>query len=91
MEKSVATFGRHALPVLWDWGEVVPTSDATGSFSVAVDWIANAVERTAKGVALPPDTQTSAMQSSATQHPLADDSRAAAPQREPPNPAEDEQ
>ena len=24
MEKSVATFGRQALPILWDWGEVVP-------------------------------------------------------------------
>ena len=42
MEKSVATFGRQALPILWDWGEVVPTSNASGAFDVAVDWIANA-------------------------------------------------
>jgi len=30
MEKSVATFGRQAIPILWDWGEVVPISGATG-------------------------------------------------------------
>jgi len=42
MEKSVATFGRQALPILWDWGEVVPTSNASGALDVAVDWIANA-------------------------------------------------
>ena len=37
MEKSVATFGRHALPILWDWGEIVPISKASGAFDVAVD------------------------------------------------------
>ncbi len=42
MEKSVATFGRQALPMLWDWGEVVPTSLASGGFQVAIQWIANA-------------------------------------------------
>ncbi len=42
MEKSVATFGRQALPMLWDWGEVVPTSDSTGGFSVAISWIGKA-------------------------------------------------
>ncbi len=44
MEKSVATFGRQALPILWDWAEVVPISDSTGAFLVAVDWIASAAE-----------------------------------------------
>jgi adenine-specific DNA methylase len=44
MEKSVATFGRQALPILWDWAEVVPISDATGGFGVAVDWIASSAE-----------------------------------------------
>jgi putative DNA methylase len=45
MEKSVATFGRQALPMLWDWGEVVSISNATGGFSVAVDWVAKACTR----------------------------------------------
>ena len=72
MEKSVATFGRNALPVLWDWGEIVPISEATGSFEVAVTWIANAVEQTARGTSNLPESQTVVMQSSATAHPLAD-------------------
>ena len=42
MEKSVATFGRQALPILWDWGEIVPISSSSGAFGVAIDWIANA-------------------------------------------------
>ena len=42
MEKSVATFGRQVFPMLWDWGEVMPFSHATGSFEVAIDWIGNA-------------------------------------------------
>jgi adenine-specific DNA methylase len=45
MEKSVATFGRQAIPILWDWGEVVPIGDSTGAFTVALDWIATAVSR----------------------------------------------
>ena len=43
-EGSVATFGRQAIPVLWDWAEVVSLGDSTGSFSVAVDLIAKVVE-----------------------------------------------
>jgi adenine-specific DNA methylase len=73
MEKSVATFGRHALPILWDWGEIVPISKATGSFGVAVDWIASAIEQTAKGTSHRAESPTAVMQSSATAHPLADD------------------
>ena len=42
MEKSVATFGRQALPILWDWGEVVPVRNASGGFQVAIKWIARA-------------------------------------------------
>ncbi len=44
MEKSVATFGRQALPILWDWGEIVPISSSSGAFGVAIDWIANATD-----------------------------------------------
>ena len=44
MEKSVATFGRQALPILWDWGEVVPFASASGSFDIALEWIGNAAE-----------------------------------------------
>ena len=44
MEKSVATFGRHALPILWDWGEVVPVRSASGGFQVAIEWISKAAK-----------------------------------------------
>ena len=50
MEKSVATFGRHALPILWDWGEVVPIASASGGFDVAIDWVAKATETIATSV-----------------------------------------
>ena len=59
MEKSVATFGRHALPILWDWGEVVPIVNATGGFDVAIDWIANAAETVALSTNNPGQTQLS--------------------------------
>ena len=42
MEKSVATFGRQALPILWDWAEVAPLEQASGGFEVALAWIGNA-------------------------------------------------
>jgi putative DNA methylase len=74
MEKSVATFGRQALPILWDWGEVVPTSKATGSFVVAVDWISNALEQTSRGLPSYVQTRTAVLQTTATRHPLPDDS-----------------
>ena len=50
MEKSVATWGRHALPMLWDWAEVAPLSSSTGGFSVGLDWIAAAVAYISKNV-----------------------------------------
>ena len=50
MEKSVATFGRQALPILWDWGEVVPVASSSGGLDVAIEWIANAVVTIAESV-----------------------------------------
>lgn len=34
------TFGRFALPMVWDYTEVNPLSGVTGDFGGAVDWIA---------------------------------------------------
>jgi adenine-specific DNA methylase len=45
MEKSVATFSRQALGMLWDWGEVCPLGASTGSFSVALSWVINALDQ----------------------------------------------
>ena len=70
MEKSVATFGRQALPILWDWGEVVPSAHASGGFDVALEWIANA----ARTVASMSDKAGQAQLVDATNHALPDQS-----------------
>ena len=70
MEKSVATFGRQALPILWDWGEVVPIASASGSFDVALEWIGNAAETVAAVSGNSGQTQSI----DATQHSLPDQS-----------------
>jgi len=38
------TFGRQALPLVWDFAEINPWADTSGSFAGAVDWIARVVE-----------------------------------------------
>ena len=69
MEKSVATFGRQALPMLWDWGEIVPMSESSGGYSVAVDWIANATATVATIIHGTGQVE----QADATEHPLPDE------------------
>jgi len=39
------TFGRQALPMIWDTAEVNPFSDSTGNWSGGVEWIAKVLER----------------------------------------------
>lgn len=34
------TFGRQAIPMVWDYAECCPFSSSTGNFQGAVDWIA---------------------------------------------------
>ena len=69
-ETSAATFGRHALPILWDWGEVVPVSGSSGAFDVAIDWIANA----AKTIGILAKGTAQVQPADATEHPLPDQS-----------------
>ncbi len=38
-EKMRGTFGRFALPIVWDFTEVNPFSGVTGDYSGAVEWI----------------------------------------------------
>ena len=38
-EKMRNTFGRFALPIMWDYAEVEPTSRTSGSYFGAVEWI----------------------------------------------------
>lgn len=64
------TFGRQAIPMLWDFVEVMPFSDSTGGFAGCVEWIANVLERETGTSLLPGHVD----QVSATKHPLPDDS-----------------
>jgi putative DNA methylase len=41
------TFGRQALPIVWDFAEAAPWAKASGNFSGAVDWVAGVIETNA--------------------------------------------
>ena len=63
-------FGRQALPIVWDFCEVLPTSTASGGFGGAVDWVSRVVERW-------PNSDTGHVQpADATEHPLPDQAAA---------------
>ncbi|MCY4164744.1 MAG: DUF1156 domain-containing protein [Gammaproteobacteria bacterium] len=70
MEKSVATFGRQALPILWDWAEVAPLEQASGGFEVALTWIGNA----ARNISIISDQAQQVQVVNATKHVLPDQS-----------------
>lgn len=38
------TFGRQALPIVWDFAEAVPWANSSGSFEGAVDWVSKVIE-----------------------------------------------
>ena len=60
------TFGRQALPIVWDFAEAVQLADSSGNFEGAVDWVARVVK------AWPGSDPASTQQANATIHPLAD-------------------
>lgn len=41
----VQTFGRQALPMVWDYAESNPFSNSTGNWSGAIKWVKNAIEK----------------------------------------------
>jgi len=67
-ETNSNTFGRQALPMVWDYVEPVPISESAGSFGNAMDWIVSVIEtnKSISGIG-------KAEQASATKHPLPDD------------------
>lgn len=44
IEAVGSTFGRPALPMVWDMCEIVPTGNQAANFGAAVEWIAKVVE-----------------------------------------------
>ena len=62
-----STFGRQALPIVWDFAEAVPWSDSSGSLDGAIDWTARVVEAG-------PGWRSGQLQAAdATDHPLPDE------------------
>lgn len=41
--KTANTFGRQALPMVWDFSEVNPFGDSSGDAAQAIDWIASVI------------------------------------------------
>ena len=44
------TFGRFALPIVWDYTELNPLSDTSGNFLGALDWVSKVCEHLQKSV-----------------------------------------
>ena len=69
-EKVNHTYGRQALPMVWDYTEVNPWCDSSGNYSAAVEWGAKTTEILQNGLASTGQVQ----QADATDHPLPDQS-----------------
>jgi len=39
-----STFGRQAIPMVWDYAEANPFSDSTGNFVACIDWVWKSIE-----------------------------------------------
>ncbi|MGH8567079.1 MAG: DUF1156 domain-containing protein, partial [Gammaproteobacteria bacterium] len=62
-----STFGRQALPIVWDFAEAVPWSDSSGNIDGAIDWTARVIE------AWPGSNAGQLQCADATEHPLPDE------------------
>lgn len=69
-EFCVGTFGRQALPMVWDFCEINPFSGASGDFAGALDWICRVIEAVSHAIA----TQGHVAMCSADGQTLPDDS-----------------
>jgi putative DNA methylase len=65
------TFGRQALPMLWDFGEMNPFAGSAGDWSEAVSYMLLLVDAVEKGSQ--PPQNTASEQADATRHPLPSD------------------
>ena len=45
VEAVAGTFGRQALPMMWDFAEIVATGDEGSNFAAALDWVYEVVEK----------------------------------------------
>jgi putative DNA methylase len=60
-EKMRNTFGRQAIPMVWDYAEANPFSESTGNWMANIDWIWKVTERlpaNSNGLAIQQDAAT---------------------------------
>jgi putative DNA methylase len=56
-EKIGHTFTRFALPITWDFVEVMPWADSSGGYNEAVDWVAQVAEHLTDGTRSSPESR----------------------------------
>jgi adenine-specific DNA methylase len=44
VEAVAGTFGRQALPMMWDFVEIVATGDRASNFAAAIEWVAEVLD-----------------------------------------------
>ncbi len=66
-EKVNHTYGRQALPMIWDYCEVLPFSDSSGNYDGALDWGSKVAEK------WPDSRPGQVQQADATEYPLPDE------------------
>ena len=62
------TFGRQALPIVWDFAEPAQLTDSSGNLEGAIEWVTRVIE------AWPRSSPGLTQQADATDHPLPDES-----------------
>ena len=67
-ESLMDTFGRQALPMVWDFAESSPISGSTGDFATQMEWIVRIID------GYPIRLSASVQAADATAHPLPDQS-----------------
>ncbi|KAB7726655.1 DUF1156 domain-containing protein [Rudanella paleaurantiibacter] len=70
-ENVVDTFGRQALPMVWDFAEVNIFGDASGDVGALLDWLCEMLDSNSGQFTA---VSGSSVQSSAASHPMPDDS-----------------
>ena len=70
VEAVAGTFGRQALPMMWDFAEIAPIGQQGSNYQAAVEWVAEVID--AKGTI--PGRRGQAQLANASEFPLPDDS-----------------
>jgi adenine-specific DNA methylase len=67
-QKMRNTFGRFALPVVWDFAEVSPISDTTGNYNGAIEWISRFISHALNACSAAPGVTVDAQSATAINH-----------------------